>query len=162
MNATALVPPIAQPPEYTVFVDQRTWLGIPNAFDVLSNVAFAVVGVLGLAATLTRQRGSFAAPWDRWPYVVLFTGVALSSLGSSYFHLAPDNARLMWDRLPMTTGLTAYAAAKGLELADRAVFTALGHTLSGHTLKHLVAAGGVGCLVGMLQRRATPAGSETS
>jgi hypothetical protein len=33
---------------------------------------------------------------------VLFAGVTLSSLGSSYFHLAPDNARLMWDRLPMT------------------------------------------------------------
>jgi len=199
---------------------------------VLSNVAFAVVGLFGLAATFRRRTGTFADPWDRWPYVALFAGVTLSSVGSSYFHLAPDNARLMWDRLPMTigfvalliallaervhrgfaratfvplllagaasvaywywselhgtgdlrpylvvqfgslalvalilvlypargavfivAGLAAYAVAKGLELADREIFLALAHTVSGHTLKHLVAAGGVGCLVAMLRSR---------
>jgi len=237
--AAALVPPIAQPPEYTIFVDQRAWLGVPNGFDVLSNVAFAVVGALGLATAFAPTPGMFDDPWDRWPYVVLFAGVALSSVGSSYFHLAPDNARLMWDRLPITlgfiallvallaervhrgiartvfgpllvagaasvaywywselqgtgdlrpylvvqfgslalvalilvlypargtgfivAGLAAYAAAKGLELADREVFAALGQTVSGHTLKHLVAAGGVGCLVAMLRLRPPHAGSE--
>lgn len=237
--AAALAPPIAQPPEYTAFVDQRAWLGVPNGFDVLSNLAFAVVGPLGFVVAFVRRSGTFADAWDRWPYIVLFAAVALSSVGSSYFHLAPDNARLMWDRLPMTlgfiallvallaervhrgiaralfvpllvagaasvaywywselrgtgdlrpylvvqfgalalvalilllypapgagfivAGLTAYAAAKGLELADRQVFSALGQTVSGHTLKHLVAAGGVGFLVAMLRRRPSCAASE--
>src|SRR6185436_10576711 len=97
----ALAPRIAQPPEYIVFVDQRSLLGVPNAFDVLSNLAFSVVGLIGLADKFTRRSTTFAHPWDRWPYAVLFAGVTLSSLGSSYFHLAPDNARLVWDRLPM-------------------------------------------------------------
>ena len=33
---------------------------------------------------------------------ILFFGVFCTSLGSAYYHLAPDNARLFWDRLPMT------------------------------------------------------------
>jgi hypothetical protein len=53
----------------------------------------------------------------------------------------------------LVAGLVAYAAAKGLELADRGIFLALGHTVSGHTLKHLVAAAGVACLVAMLRAR---------
>jgi hypothetical protein len=51
----------------------------------------------------------------------------------------------------IVAGLAAYAAAKGLELADREIFVALAQTVSGHTLKHVVAAGGVGCVVAMLR-----------
>jgi hypothetical protein len=29
-------------------------------------------------------------------------GLLLTAFGSAYYHLAPDNARLVWDRLPMT------------------------------------------------------------
>ena len=53
----------------------------------------------------------------------------------------------------LVAGLVAYTAAKGLELADREIF-AIGHIVSGHTLKHLAAAGGVMCLVAMLRIRA--------
>jgi hypothetical protein len=53
----------------------------------------------------------------------------------------------------LVAGLVAYTAAKGLELADQEIF-ALGHIVSGHTLKHLAAAGGVACLVAMLRMRA--------
>ena len=52
----------------------------------------------------------------------------------------------------LVAGLAAYAAAKGLEIADRPIF-ALGHAVSGHTLKHLAAAAGVACLVAMLRAR---------
>ena len=34
---------------------------------------------------------------------------------SSYYHLAPDNARLVWDRLPMTVGFMGLLAAMMLE-----------------------------------------------
>ena len=41
----------------------------------------------------------------------LFVGVGLTTLGSSYYHLAPDNARLVWDRLPMSVGFMGLLTA---------------------------------------------------
>ena len=61
----------------------------------------------------------------------------------------------------LTAGLALYAAAKGLELADREIFLALGQTVSGHTLKHLVAAAGVACLVAMLRADTESCGIRT-
>jgi hypothetical protein len=231
-------PPLPQPLDYHRFADARTILGVPNALNVLSNVPFAVVGGVGLVLILRAR--IFADPVERWSYVVLFVGVTLTTLGSSWYHLAPDNGRLVWDRLPMAlgfmglltavlaervsvvaarrlllplaaigcgsvlywhwtelrgagdlrpyvlvqfgsllvvvlmlalyrsryadtawlvTGLAAYATAKGLETADGAIFSA-GHLVSGHTLKHLAAAGGVACVVAMLRRRARHAGPQ--
>ena len=107
-------PPIRQSLDYHDFADRRTLLGIPNGLNVLSNVPFAIVGLSGLAVTFSRRpRGSspFSDPWERWPYAALFAGVALTSLGSGYYHLAPDNARLVWDRLPMSVGFMGLLTA---------------------------------------------------
>jgi len=228
-------PPIPQALDYHAMADERALLGIPNSLNVLSNAPFAAVGLLGLAEAFgwSGRPSPFADRWERWPYAALFAGVALTAVGSSYYHLAPDNARLVWDRLPMAVGfmglltallaervsltagkwlflpllaagaasvgywywselrntgdlrpyllvqfgsllvvvlllalyparypgtrhllagLAAYAAAKGLEIADRPIF-ALGHVISGHTLKHLAAAAGVACLVATLRAR---------
>src|SRR5688572_26877625 len=41
--------PIAQFADYHHFADQRTFAGIPRAADVLSNVAFGVVALWGVA-----------------------------------------------------------------------------------------------------------------
>jgi hypothetical protein len=49
----------------------------------------------------------------------------------------------------------AYVAAKGFELADAWILQ-IGHIVSGHTLKHLMAAGGVACLLLMLRVRCRP------
>jgi hypothetical protein len=65
---------------------------------VVSNLPFAAVGILGL----WKLRGAF----DR----VLFTGVLLTFFGSAYYHLAPGDARLVWDRLPMTLVFMALLA----------------------------------------------------
>ena len=108
--AVMLMPRLPQDPSYHDFVDQRTIAGVPNALNVLSNVPFAFVGVWGLMVTF-RRRTRFEHPWERWPYAALFAGTALTSIGSSYYHLAPDNARLVWDRLPMTVGFMAFLAA---------------------------------------------------
>ena len=317
--------PIAQDPTYHLMADRRSLFGVPNGWNVLSNMPFAIVGALGLSivfsagfetssdgnacrkfsgegrfgpsAPNTRSagrknvtpaaghsrrgaprhptpdsapasrfsrgrstacserflRGRSESPWasefptgitsggtvfrDRWliwPYAAVFAGALLAAFGSAYYHLAPDNARLVWDRLPMTvgfmglltailaervsvrvarlvfipllaigagsvgywyltevggagdlrlyvlvefgallivvlllllyparepgtgylvTGLVAYAAAKCFELEDAQVL-ALGQIVSGHTLKHLLAAGGVGCIVAMIRARA--------
>ncbi len=61
-------------------------------------------------------RSGFDHRADYWPYAVLFIGVALVSVGSAYYHLAPDNARLIWDRLPMTAAFMALFSAF---IADR-------------------------------------------
>jgi len=90
-------PAIPQDLAYHVMADRRTLLGIPNALNVLSNVPFAVAGVLGLVAVFSPRPGArpFGDPWERWPYAALFAGTALTTAGSAYYHLAPDNARLV-------------------------------------------------------------------
>ena len=102
--AALLVPPIAQPLSYHHFADDREMLGVPRFMDVVSNTAFLGAGLLGLGIVAMR-RAAFAAPAERWPYAVFFAGLVLTSAGSGYYHLLPDNARLVWDRLPITTTL---------------------------------------------------------
>ncbi len=45
---TLFVPRIAQDPAYHQFVDTRTLLGVPNFWNVISNVGYLVVGVYAL------------------------------------------------------------------------------------------------------------------
>ena len=107
-------PPLAQWPEYHQMADVRRVLGIPNALNVLSNIPFAIVGVIGLAQVFHRKRDSqitFHDRWERWPYAAFFAGITLTCIGSAYYHLAPDNARLVWDRLPMTIAFMGLLAA---------------------------------------------------
>jgi hypothetical protein len=111
----AVVPPVVQDPAYHAFADQRTLLGVPNALNVASNLPFLLVGALGLAF-LTRDRRpgageTFATPGERHPYWLFFTGIALTGVGSAYYHWSPDNATLFWDRLPMTIAFMALLAS---------------------------------------------------
>jgi hypothetical protein len=228
--------PREQDKSYHNFADQRLMLGVPNALNVLSNIPFMVVGLVGLVYVLFWcSPAAFAAPWERWAYVLLFTFVLLTGFGSAYYHLEPDNNTLYWDRLPMAVvfmtfftliladrvsprvspwlclplvaaGVFAttywhwtelqgagdlrlyvlvqfvpllllpvvlvafparhyrtadllgilglYVLAKLLELLDGSIYTANG-VVSGHTLKHLVAALGAFWIVLMLRRRYT-------
>lgn len=115
-----LAPPIPQPQEYHQFAGQREYFGIPNFFNVVSNVAFVLVGMAGILFLTRSGRArvgtTFVEPRECWPYLVLFTSVALIGFGSAYYHLAPDNGRLMWDRLPMAMAIMALLAAT---LAER-------------------------------------------
>jgi hypothetical protein len=115
--AAVLVPPMAQPLSYHAFADCRTIWSIPNFFNVLSNVPFLVGGALGLAV-IWRGGGAFLDQREQLPYLVFFLGAVLTSLGSAYYHLAPDNPRLVWDRLPMTLGFAGLVAAAVAERAD--------------------------------------------
>ena len=234
------VPPVPQDPAYHRFADTRLLLGVPNALDVLSNVAFLFAGVVGLGRVLSRGRVVFVDARERWPWAVFFTGLTLTALGSAWYHLAPDNARLVWDRLPMTVGFMGlfaamlaervgprvgvvlvapllaagagsvlwwhwgelagrgdlrpyglvqffpmlaipllawlypprythggcwglavlfYALAKGFELADAQVL-ALGNLMSGHSLKHVMAARAGGILGRMLALRQAAVGGR--
>src|SRR5215470_19172555 len=99
--AAVLTPRIGQPQSYHTFADQRRWLGIPNFGDVISNVPFAIVGIWGLFVMFTPGKLQFVDSRERWPYLVMFASLILTALGSAYYHLAPDNARLVWDRIPI-------------------------------------------------------------
>lgn len=228
----ACLPRIPQDPGYHLFADARAVLGVPGGLNVISNVAFAVVALAGLRLlvrgdAVVRERG------ERRAWAVFFVGVGLTSLGSAWYHLAPSNDTLLWDRLPMAVAFLAllsatiservdpklgarllgpmvlagiggvlywaateragagdlrpyvlvqffpliaipllllvgrprysngwlylvvlglYALAKVAEVDDAAILRATG-SVSGHTLKHLIAAASVGALVTMLARR---------
>ncbi len=231
--AVFVAPRVPQPLSYHNFADHRSWLGVTNFGDVMSNVPFAIVGMLGLSFLMRQGLRTFIDLRERWPYYFVFLGLVLTAFGSSYYHLAPDNARLVWDRLPMTVvfmslvaamiaerisvkaglwllplllvigiasvaqwhfsevhgrgDLRFYAAvqvyaglvlllmlflparytrtsdltvvvgfyvlAKLLETFDRSIFSALGHAVSGHTLKHLAGAAAGYWILRMLQKR---------
>jgi hypothetical protein len=110
----AWLPPIPQDPGYHRMADGRTLLGVPNALNVLSNLAFVAVGALGLWG-VGRSDPAGAAPFvearERWAYAVFFASLGLTGLGSAYYHWAPDNARLVWDRLPLAATLMGLFAA---------------------------------------------------
>jgi hypothetical protein len=231
--AALALPRIPQDPAYHAFADARAWAGVPHAADVLSSLLFAAVGVAGLLG-VAGGRARFSDRRERAVWLAFFASVALVGPGSAFFHLAPSNATLVWDRLPMAAGFCAllaaivaermgpaagarslvplvaagvlsvvywhlteargagdlrpyafvqfyplvavpllfalfparytrradwlvalglYAAAKVAEAGDAPVFRATGF-VSGHTLKHVLAAAGIAVLVRMLVRRA--------
>lgn len=100
-------PPIAQDPVYHRFADTAPLLGVPNFLNVSSNLPFALVGLLGLS----RLRRLNAHRSARPAWATFFAGVLLVALGSGYYHLAPDDASLVWDRLPMTLAFVALTVA---------------------------------------------------
>ena len=229
-------PAIPQDVAYHHMADTRRAFGVTNGLNVLSNVPFALVGVFGVIGVARRcaWEGEHD-PRRRGPHFVLFGGTALTAIGSGYYHLAPDNARLLWDRLPMAcvcaglvvvvlaecvsaraarrlflpilasavasvgywrwselhgagdlrpyafvqygsllvialilalfagrhrgeryliAGLLAYGVAKAFEMADAFVFAITRHAVSGHTIKHLIAAAGLACIAAATQPRA--------
>jgi hypothetical protein len=105
-------PPIPQPVSYHQFADQRAWLGIPNFGNVASNLAFAIVGLWGIRFLLKpdKLKTAFIDLRERRPYIVAFFGLFLTAVGSAYYHLAPSNGRLVWDRLPMAIVFGALVA----------------------------------------------------
>lgn len=232
LGGVALVPlavlmaldPIAQDVAYHGFADTRRLFGIPNFFDVVSNLPFLLVGAAGVSFCLRHDCGPVRGAW-----VVLFAGIGLVGFGSAYYHWSPGNGPLVWDRLPMTVGFMGllaallgeyvsrrlgarlllplivagigsvlywhwtadlrpylwvqfapllmlpcilalfrsrythgwfllvafvlYGLAKVAEGYDAAVFGATGGLVSGHTVKHLLAAAGCYSLLLMLKRR---------
>jgi hypothetical protein len=105
--AMAMQPPIPQPQEYHGFADTRTLWGIPNFWNVLSNLPFLLVGLLGLREVL-RGRYQGGLPSMRVAYGAFFVAIAMVCFGSGYYHWSPSNATLAWDRLPMAIGFMIF------------------------------------------------------
>ncbi len=108
-------PAIPQDRSYHNFADQRTFLGIPHFWNVISNVPFVVVGMMGLWflrwSPAAQPEQAFPARQERWPFLLLFLGITLSGFGSAYYHWQPNNDRLVWDRLPMAVAFMALFTA---------------------------------------------------
>src|SRR5262245_19914070 len=70
------LPPIPQDLSYHAFADDRTMLGVPNFLNVVSNLPFLVVGLLGLGLLLRHDAvgpdGPVVERAERWPLLVLF------------------------------------------------------------------------------------------
>jgi hypothetical protein len=116
-TAAVLLPAIAQPLSYHDFADECALFGIPNFLNVVSNLPFLLAGIWGLVLVL-RGEGAFVDEREKLAYLVFFLGATLTCFGSAYYHLAPDNARLVWDRLPMTLGFAGLVAAALTERWD--------------------------------------------
>jgi hypothetical protein len=112
--------PIRQDPAYHILADARAYCGVPNFLNVTSNIPFLVVGAIGLIFCLRNPARGAMRSWS-----VFFLGVALVFAGSAYYHSAPDNSTLVWDRLPMTLAFMGLFAGLLTEHMDDRVERAL-------------------------------------
>jgi len=114
LAALLLLGPIHQDQGYHYFSDERSFFGVPNFWNVVSNLPFIGVGAVGL-----RQ-------FHRDPAVfVIFLGIFLTGVGSSYYHWDPSDRTLFWDRLPMTLCFMAILAVIIAERIDARLGTTL-------------------------------------
>src|SRR5215475_10990982 len=77
----SLAPPIPQDPAYHRFADNRPLGMVPNGWNVLSNLAFLLVGGYGVLKVLEMPVGptaGFIESRERWPYALFFAGVTLT------------------------------------------------------------------------------------
>ena len=139
-----LLDPIPQDPAYHLFSDDRRLFGVPNFWNVATNLPFLVAGAAGLL-----QSGRLASPQLAAHYRVFCGGVALVAFGSAWYHLAPSDASLVWDRLPMTVAFMAFFAAL---VADRI------HWLAGRALLWPLVVAGLASIAWWARTEAAGAG----
>jgi len=117
LAAVVAVAPKSQDPTYHHFADAGRAGPVPNAANVLSNLAFLAVGIWGVAVVLSpRTTTAFDEPWERRPYALFFTALVATAFGSASYHWNPNDRTLFWDRLPMTV---AFASLVTSVLAER-------------------------------------------
>ncbi|MCM0148638.1 ceramidase domain-containing protein [Photobacterium galatheae] len=96
--------PITQPADFYQYADTRTRFGVPNFVNVISNLPFAIIGLLGirlLSHTPKRQVVQVIEPNVAPAYFLFFQGLLATAIGSAYYHLTPTPFSLMLDRIPI-------------------------------------------------------------
>ena len=93
--------PIQQNEDYHNFSDTLTIGGVPNFWNVLSNMPFLIIGLYGILRLKKMDKLNFQ-------FLIFFIGVSLVSIGSAYYHYCPNSSTLVWDRLPMTIVFTSF------------------------------------------------------
>jgi hypothetical protein len=108
---TASLRRIPQDLAYHQFADGRTFFGIPNFWNVISNLPFLIIGIYGIWFLAEKKNREIFTHWNnRLIWICIFAGIACVGLGSAYYHVCPSNDRLVWDRLPMTLVFMSLAA----------------------------------------------------
>ena len=140
ISITFTFPPIPQDQNYFLFADNRPLWGVPNFGDVVSNVPFSLVGILGLLALRRywNDKTRFTHSAETVPFLVAFIGLILLGPCSAYFHWAPANDTQAWDRLPMTLVFMAFFSI---------IITERIHLKSGLTLLPVLLAAGIGSVI---------------
>ena len=120
------LPAIAQNQNYHNFIDQRTFFGIKNTSNTLSNLAFIMVGLWGLINFYKNKyikiSNSFSVLLN-----LFFITIILTGLGSSYYHLSPKDFTLVFDRLALSlTFAVILAMLASIRISERSGF----HTLA--------------------------------
>ena len=105
------LPPIPQPAAYHQFADQSTCFGIPHCYDTASNLPFVLAGLAGLFFLHGPGRRIFRDRREAFPYGLFFVSMVLIGFTSGYYHLAPDNDRLTWDRYAISLAFMSWFAA---------------------------------------------------
>ncbi|KAJ3708687.1 hypothetical protein LUZ61_012392 [Rhynchospora tenuis] len=114
-----VTPKIPQAEEYHDFADQRNlFFGIPNTLNVISNIPFFFVGIIGLVLCYWKNYFQLSLQGELFGWTLFYLGVAAVGFGSSYYHLNPNDATLVWDRLPMTVAFTSIMAIFIIERVD--------------------------------------------
>ncbi len=98
--------PIKQNENYHLFADDREMMGIPNFWNVVTNLPFLIIGALGMLFIIQKNKENNVGYWMN--SFVFFTGIFFTGLGSIYYHLHATSQTLIWDRLPMTIAFMAF------------------------------------------------------
>ena len=114
VTAAIFGPFVAQPGHLHRFADQRSWWGIACSMDVLSNLPFALLGLMGLGCLVLHKRQIPLS--QRGLAAVFLVGLVVTAGASSWYHWQADDAGLVIDRLGM---VLAFAGLLGLAAADR-------------------------------------------
>ncbi|TNF06435.1 MAG: alkaline phytoceramidase [Gammaproteobacteria bacterium] len=116
----AATDPIPQPENYNIFSDQRNFFGINNFLNIISGTPFLLIGAVGFY--WDKKEKLVHDNYSTTPiYRIFFIAVFCIGLGSSYFHAAPDNDRLVWDRLPMSVAFMSLTCGLVSEHGHRAL-----------------------------------------
>ena len=106
--------PTADRAAYFEFADENSFGIFPNVLNVISNLPFIWIGILGGYFV---HKNSMKSLRSLKVFCYWLAGASIATgLGSSCFHLHPNPSSLTWDRLPMAIGFAAIAA---LIIADR-------------------------------------------
>ena len=111
------VPIFQQNQDYHHFADARTIAGIPNFWNVVSNVPFLLIGLLSLATIRRNVPATFFA-----------IGLVLTAAGSGLYHWAPNDGTLLYDRLGIVIAVVPLIAllAEEREMAVLIIAEAIG------------------------------------
>ena len=101
------VPPVSQDPGYHNFADQRNISGIPHFWNVVTNIPFLVLGIIGFFKIQKQELTGILPDFFR-AYLAFFMGLVLIGLGSGYYHLDPSNSTLVGDRMAITVTFMSF------------------------------------------------------